>query len=94
MYLHTLQICIKNKGDTQEWAGGARELKAPYVETNLWLGQRLVVVGLVSWHAVPANAFVPRAVLIYSVASIMITNAPSLSSLLPAYNLRESLPET
>ena len=44
--------------------------------------------------AVPANAFVPRAVLIYSVASIMITNAPSLSSLLPAHNLRESLPET
>lgn len=74
--------------------GGARELKARYVKTDLWLGQRVVVVGLGSGLAVPANAFVPRAGLIYSVASIMITNAPSLSSLLPAYNLRESLPET
>lgn len=46
------------------------------------------------WAAVPANAFVPRAVLIYFVASIMVTNASSLSSLLPAYNLREGLPET
>lgn len=61
---------------------------------NLWRGQGVVVAGLGSGLAVPANAFVPRAVLIYSLASIVITNAPSLFSLLPAYNLREILPET
>lgn len=37
-----------------------------------------MVAGLGSELAVPANAFVPRAVLIYSVASIMIINAASL----------------
>lgn len=42
------------------------------------------VVGAGSGIAVPAAAFVPRTVLMCSVASIVITNAPSLSSLLPA----------
>lgn len=36
-----------------------------------------MVVGLGRGLAVPANAFVPSAVLIYSVASIVIANAPS-----------------
>lgn len=49
-----------------------------YVKTNLWAGQGVVVAGLGSGLAVPANAFVPRAVLIYSLVSIVITNASSL----------------
>lgn len=49
-----------------------------YVKINLWPGQGVVEAGLGSGLAVPANAFVPRAVLIYSLASIVITNAPSL----------------
>lgn len=65
-----------------------------YVKTNLWPGQGVVVAGLGSGLAVPANTFVPRAVLIYSLASIMITNSPSLFSLLPGCSLREILPET
>lgn len=65
-----------------------------YAKTNLWPGQGVVVAGLGSGLAVPADAFVPRALLIYSLASIVITNAPSLLLLLPAYNLREILPET
>lgn len=65
-----------------------------YVKTNLWPGQGVVEADLGSGLAVPANAFVPRAVLIYSLASIVITNAPSLFSLLQADNLREILPET
>lgn len=44
------------------------------------------MVGLGSGLAVPADVFVPGAVLICSAASIMISNAPSLSSRLPAYN--------
>lgn len=49
-----------------------------YVKTNLWPGQGVVVAGLGSGLAVPANAFVPRAVLIHSLAFIVITNVPSL----------------
>lgn len=84
MYFHTLRICIKTNG-TPSSVGGAWELKSCYVGINLWLGQR-AVVGLGSGLAVPADVFVPRAVLICSAASIMISNAPSLSSRLPAYN--------
>lgn len=49
-----------------------------YVKTYLWPGQGVVVAGLGSGLAVPAGAFVPRAVLIYSLAFTVITNAPSL----------------
>lgn len=50
-----------------------------------------MVVGLGNGLAVPARAFVPTAVLIYSDASIVTPNVPSLSSLLSQFTTGEKV---
>lgn len=61
-----------------------------YVKTNLWPRQGVVVAGLGSGLAVPANAFMPTAVLIYSLASTVITNVPSLFFTAPSLQFKRN----